>query len=524
MSVSLFRSKNTALAFASGIVLALAFPKLDFGFLAWVAFVPLLWIVWRQPLKHAFFYGWVSGMGFYLCTVYWVVHTIGLYSNIPSVIALIPLLLMCSILAAYTGAFTAGVRWYKDEWRQLLIFGPLLWVALEWLRSFFFIGFPWLGLGYSQHSAQNLIQIVEITSVYGLSALVIFVNLVMFAIVYKRGPGRGRLLLAAVLLLVCLTGWGSWRRSQLAALPQDHRLRIGVIQGNIEQHQKWDPEFRAVTIARYAQLTRQAAAEGVDLIVWPEAAVPFFFQSDHTYRGQILDLAQETKTPLLFGSPAFHQETDTTVKLFNRAYLLSAEAEVLGLYDKMILTPFGEYIPFQTSFLFFLDKMVEGIGDFAPGSTPTVFALPPHAFGVLICYEGIFPNLARQFVDRGATFLLNITNDAWFGRTSAPYQHLVMEAMRAVENRVPVIRSANTGFSAVIDITGRIQQRTELYEPAFFVEEISWPQVSSFYTTYGDVFARLCALGTLGMLVYRCMMQWQWNGGSYVGRGEREIN
>ncbi len=503
--LSLFRSVHTAAAFVSGIVLALAFPKVDLSFLAWVAFVPLVWIVWEQPLKHAFFYGWIAGMGFYLCTVYWVVHTIGLYSNIPTLIAVILLLLMCSILAAYTGAFAAGIRCYKDQGRLFLLCGPLLWVSLEWLRSFFFIGFPWVSLGYSQYRMQNLIQIAEITSVYGLSALVILGNLVIFTVLYKRGPDRGRLLLGTIALILCISGWGAWRRAQLADLPQDNRLRIGVVQGNIAQDKKWVPGFQGATIDRYAEMTREAASQGVDLIAWPETAAPFFFQSDVTYRGRILDLARETKTPLLFGSPAFHQ-TETGVTLFNRAYLLSAEAELVDTYDKIILAPFGEFIPFKSSFLFFLDKLVEGIGDFAPGTNPTVFPLSPHAFGVLICYEGIFPHLARQFIDRGATFLVNITNDAWFGHSSAPYQHLVMEAMRAVENRVPLIRAANTGISAVIDVTGRIRTQTALSESAFFVEEVTWPQVTSFYTAYGDVFARLCALSATCMLGYRYLI------------------
>ncbi len=518
--------------FVSGMLLSLAFPKADLGVVAWFAFVPLLRVVWERPLRHAFFYGWLSGLGFYLCTVSWVMHTIGLYSNIHPAVAVIPLFLMCSILAAYTGVFALGVRWCKDDrssstkskrflsndrWLPL-VFGPLLWVSLEWLRSFFLIGFPWASLGYSQHRALNLIQMAEVTSVYGISALVIFGNLVLFTLVYKRGPGRGRLLLGTAVLILGVLGWGSWRRAQLAALPHEHRLRVGVVQGNIAQTEKWQPAFQAATIARYAQLTREAAVEAPDLIAWPETAVPFFFQSDATYRGQLLTLARDTRTPLLFGSPAFHRHA-RHVTLLNRAYLLSADAEVIDRYDKMRLTPFGEFIPFQDSFLFFLDKLVEGIGDFAPGTRPTVFLLPqrprpppasgspaeatvPHAFGVLICYEGIFPDLARRFVERGATFLVNITNDAWFGRTAAPYQHLMMEALRAVENRVPLIRAANTGISAVVDVTGAIQTRTALYETTFFVEDLTWPQVRSLYTRYGDVFAHLCALGCLGMLGY----------------------
>ena len=510
------------LAGASGVLLALAFPKVDWNILAWVAFIPLLWLTQGQTLRRAFGLGWIAGMGFYLCTLYWIVDTIGLHSNIPHIIAVGPLLLMCAILATYTGVFAAGLGVYHRSgphnggW-SLLVFGPVLWVTLEWVRSFFFIGFPWVSLGYSQYNFVNLIQFVEYTGVYGLSALVILGNIVLFS-AFSR-PGRGRLLLVLLLIITGLWGWGNWRRSQLAALPTAHRLHVGVAQGNIAQGQKWDPDYQEITLARYEQLTRQITEHTVDLVIWPEAAVPFFFQSDVTYRGRLLALAQDTNTPILFGSPAF-RAAGTELTLFNRVYLLSPDTTLLGHYDKMILTPFGEYIPFQDSVLFFLDKFVEGIGDFAPGTTPTVFSLPLKSqrvlpsddkagsvdsfetFGVLICYEGVFPDLARRFVHNGARLLVNVTNDAWFGETSAPYQHLAMEAMRAVENRVPLVRSANTGISAIVHIDGQIQAQTALLETSFIAERLAWPDVTSVYTRYGDWFVMLCAAGTLGMLGY----------------------
>src|SRR5215470_8825887 len=169
------RLQQLTLAATSGALLALAFPKGDISLLAWIAFVPLLWIVRDTTPVRAFFSGWISGMGFYLCTVYWVVHTIGLYSNIPPLLAVGPLLMMCTILASYTGAFAAGLCFYQHRNGSIVLLGPLLWVALEWLRSFFFIGFPWASLGYSQHNFLNLIQVAEITGVYGISAVVIFV-------------------------------------------------------------------------------------------------------------------------------------------------------------------------------------------------------------------------------------------------------------------------------------------------------------------------------------------------------------
>lgn len=517
------RIKSLALAFGSGMLLALAFPEVNFSLLAWVAFVPLLWLIREKTPKQAFIYGWIAGMGFYLCTVYWVVQTIGLYSNIPTIVAVGPLLMMCTILASYTGAFASGLRFHQQRNGSILLLGPPLWVGLEWLRSFFFIGFPWVNLGYSQHPFLNLIQFAEITGVYGISALVILGNLVFFKLMEGQATERVRLLLTVGLLVIALSGWGAWRRSQLATLPSTHHLRVGLIQGNIPQDQKWDKDFQDETITRYEQLSREAVAKGAEFIVWPETAVPFFFQSDIPYQQRLLAFVREMKTPLLFGAVGWQPKNMNEVTLFNRAYLVSSTGEVLNYYDKIKLAPFGEYIPFHSSFLFFLDKFVEGIGDFAAGTDIRVFSLPTAKFGVLICFEGIFPDLARRFVANGGNFLVNITNDAWFGRSSAPYQHLVMEAMRAVENRVPLIRAANTGFSAVVAPDGSIRAKTNLYESALLVEEISWPQVTSFYAQYGDLFTYICALVAIFMLGYDYYTTSSISqGGNHARRNKRE--
>ncbi len=497
------RLNKILIAAVSGGLLALAFPRFELSLLAWFAFVPLLWVIQDLSPKRAFFYGWISGMGFYLGTVYWVVHTIGLYSNIPTPAAVIPLLLMSAVLASYTGAFSAGLRWSRARGSTALVVGVSLWVTLEWVRGFFFVGFPWASLGYSQHPWLDLIQVAEFTGVYGVSALVMLGNLAIFGTLSTRGSGRWLVLDSAVALVAGISVWGGWRRIQLAELPPAYHLRIALVQGNVPQDRKWDPAFQASTIAAYEELSRQAAARGVDLIAWPEAAVPFFFQAEGKNRDRLLQLVNELRTPLLFGSPAFAVSEGDFI-LYNRAYLLAPNGELIGSYDKMRLTPFGEYIPLQGLF-FFVEKLVEGIGDFAAGTDTTVFTLPgagSEKFGVLICYEGIFPELARRFVARGAEFLVNITNDAWFGDTSAPYQHLYMQAMRAVENRVPMARAANTGFSAFIDIDGRVRTRTALYQSAVLVEDMAWPEVSSFYSRYGDVFVRLCTFGTLSVLGY----------------------
>jgi apolipoprotein N-acyltransferase len=276
---------------------------------------------------------------------------------------------------------------------------------------------------------------------------------------------------------------------------------VAVVQGNIEQDRKWEREYQDATLSRYEALTRKAVAAGAELVVWPETAAPFYFQEAGPQRRRLLEIGRRNGAFLLFGSPAY-AGSGAAARLYNRAYLISPAGTVVGHYDKIRLAPFGEYVPFGR-LLFFVDKLVEGIGDFAAGTEYKVLGIPQGRFGVLICYEDIFPDLTRRFVLGGADFLVNITNDAWFGRTSAPYQHLVMAAFRAVENRVPLVRATNTGVSAFIAIDGKIEKRTELFRPAVRVADLAWPAVGpTFYTRRGDVFARLSGLVAAIVLGY----------------------
>jgi apolipoprotein N-acyltransferase len=206
-------------------------------------------------------------------------------------------------------------------------------------------------------------------------------------------------------------------------------------------------------------------------------------------------LAQEAGQPLLFGSPTYVRDGGQDV-MYNSAFLVGPDTTVLGRYDKIHLVPFGEYIPLRR-LLFFLDKLVAGIGDFRSGEAYTVMAIPQGRFAVLICFEGIFPDLVRHFVRHGAQFLVNITNDAWFGYSPASYQHLSMVVFRAVENRLPIVRAANTGISAVIDPTGRLSQQTDLFVRTWIKARITPAEgATTFYTRWGDLFAYGCVLVT----------------------------
>jgi apolipoprotein N-acyltransferase len=302
----------------------------------------------------------------------------------------------------------------------------------------------------------------------------------------------------AVFLLVALDlGYGAFRLSEDKA-SEPPSLRVGVVQANIPQDVKWDARFRQETINRYERLTHDLASQSVGLVVWPEAAVPFLFEEDKPFRQQVIESVRADRVPLLFGSPAV-TTVGNRLRMYNSAYLLSADGQVMGRYDKMHLVPFGEYIPLQ-KLLFFVDKMVEGIGDFLPGRDYTLFKLPEAKFGTVICYEVIFPDLVRRFVNEGATLMTTITNDAWFGDSSAPYQHFSMVVFRAVENRVPFARAANTGVSGFIDRTGRIQTAGPIFVEAALADTVRLRTQTTFYTWYGDVFAYACVIITLLMI------------------------
>jgi apolipoprotein N-acyltransferase len=492
----------------------LIFPWYDVEWLAWIALVPLLTATRGRRLRIAFVGGWISGCVAYLGILRWIPHTMINYGGVPTVISYGILLLLVAYAGVYVGVFTAGWTWSVRAWPQgAVLVGPALWVALEWIRAQALSGFPWASLGYSQYLNRPLIQVSEITSVYGVSFALVLGNVVVAQLLYCAMHREWkRVALPCALAACCLAafwGYGEWRLHQIARpaarAPAD--LGVAMLQGNIAQNLKWDRASQEEIFSIYRVLTLDAAADpAVDLIVWPEAATPFFFANDSVFQARQLRLAQEAGRPLLFGSPTYTREGNQDV-MYNSAFLVGPEATVLERYDKIHLVPFGEYMPLRR-LLFFLDKLVVGVGDFRSGEAYTVMAMPQGHFAVLVCFEVIFPELVRHFVRHGAQFLVNITNDAWFGYSPASYQHLAMVVFRAVENRLPVVRAANTGISAVIDPTGGLKQQTDLFVRTWIKDRIipaAGP--TTFYTRWGDLFAYGCLLVTAVSLVWGIVIQ-----------------
>jgi apolipoprotein N-acyltransferase len=305
------------------------------------------------------------------------------------------------------------------------------------------------------------------------------------------------------LLLVGLVsgvyGYGQWRLATLDS-NQDQSFKVALVQGNVGQDIKWDPAFQQATLEKYVRLTKEIAKRQPDLVVWPETATPFYFLADRQNTKTLIQEVQKLKKPLLFGSPAYRRK-GVELSLYNRAYLLDGDGMVTGYYDKIHLVPFGEYVPWK-KVLFFVDKLVQAAGNFASGKQAVVLEVSAARVGVLICYEAIFPKLSRDLANGGANLLVNITNDAWFGRSSAPHQHLSMAVLRAVENRIPIARCANTGISAFIDARGRILQVTRLYEDAILISPLQLGNGQTIYTRYGDWLAWSCVAITLLVFGY----------------------
>lgn len=489
--------KDLCLSLLSGGLIVLSMPKLELSFVAWISLVPLFVAMdGRSPLDR-FWQGLLCGLVTFSGSMYWLVYAMQTYGNLPWPMALLLFFLLTASLALYVALFgwITGIVKTKlliNEW----ILAPLIWCALEYVRNFFLSGFPWVLIGYSQYRFLHIIQIADITGIYGVSFLVLLVNTGLFEIMkIITSPNRKKegLLYPILVLLVVLTSalYGIWRIEQIKSLSREAQtLRVGIAQGNIAQEIKWNPEFQEKTFDIYRDLTLRIAEKRPDLVIWPETAAPFYFPSNRKYSQRLLNVVRDAGVELLFGSPAYKRK-GKEIELFNRAYLISG-GEIVGQYDKIHLVPFGEYVPLRR-FLPFAKRMVVSVGDFSPGKeTIPLWLKKEIPFGVLICFESIFPELSRGFVKRGARFIVNITNDAWYGYSSAPYQHLSMLTLRAVENRVSIARAANTGISAVIDPTGRIQARTDLFKRQILIDKISILPIKSFYTRYGDLFSYLC--------------------------------
>lgn len=494
--------KTLLLTVSSGILLVLSFPMVDYDFLVWVAVVPLLIALKDKTPFQAFMAGLITGIVYNIGILYWVVFVVVQYGYLPIYIGIFAMLLLSLYLSLYVAVFSAGVVFFRKRGYSESVTGPLLWTCLEYGKSHLLTGFPWENLAYSLHNNLHLIQIVDITGIYGVTFLIVFINCAIYQLLVITADTRRQVMASGAAALIIggiILSYGFHRLEAITEMQRQSEVKhVAVIQGNIDQSVKWDRDYQFQTLNIYRDLTLSASKKKPDLMVWPETAAPFFFQNVDEKQRFITSLARETNAHLLFGSPSY--TTDGDRQYFqNSAYLINPDGTIAGRYDKVHLVPYGEYVPLRR-FFFFLDKLVVGVGDFKPGNELNPLIIGDNTAGVLICYEAIFPAISRNYRRKGVSLLVNITNDAWFGTTSAPYQHLTMTAFRAVENRLYIVRAANTGISAIIAPTGEITARTSLYEQAVLDGAIHFVRYRTFYSQYGDIFAYVC-FAAAGMMI-----------------------
>ena len=479
----------------------LSFPKFGHPAVAWIALVPLLVALHGASGWRAARLGYLTGAVSALGLLYWTSLVVVQYGGLPLVAGALIMLALCLAFALFPLLFGWATGRLVARFGTLGLLGaPFLWVATELLRAHTFFEFPWCLLGYSQHPFLPVIQVASVTAVYGVSFLLVACSaLVATALVEARL--RRAASLGALALLASTWTLGTWALSRRVA--QSGRITVGLVQGGIRQEDKWLPENAWSNVERHLELTAEAASRGARLVVWPESAVPFLYDANPRLATLLQATVRTHGIHLFFGNDDRELGPGGESRLFVGAKLLDPHGTVTARYRKIHLVPFGEYVPLKAVFTLggrVAAKLVQEVADFSPGREAVTGDVGGHRIGGYICYEAIFPGLVRRFSAQGAELLVNVTNDAWYGTTSAPYQHLAMAAFRAVENRRYLVRAANTGITAVVDPFGRVLEPTPLFEQALLVREVPFVAETSFYARHGDVFARACAAIALALV------------------------
>jgi len=502
-------NRGVLLAVFSGILLALSFPKFGHPAFAWMALTPLL-VVLGGPVstRRAFVLGLTAGLVYFGGTLYWLTSVMTMYGGLPAWVA-VPLNAAFVAYLALFPAICAMVmrRLVMAHGAQALMAAPLVWVATELGRAHIMTGFPWVLVGYSQTSVLPVAQLSSLLGVYGVSALVVGVSAAAAVVAVSVGDKKtwgpasaGPYVPAAVMLalVVGVTVWGGLRVARTEWTSAGDPVRVGLIQGNVDQAQKWDPALSASIFRDYLRLTTQAIREGAQLVLWPESSTPFRFDDDPASADLIRTIARQARVPILVGSDQV--DRGSAAKYYNAAFLVGDDGATVGVYRKMHLVPWGEYVPLRRV-LFFVGPLVETVSDFSPGDRAVVWPVRGHSMSTAICYEIVYPDLVRRFVVGGSELLTTITNDAWFGATSAPLQHFEQASMRAIETGRYLVRAANTGISGIVDPYGRVLARSEIYQSAVVVGDARFLQTMTLYTRIGDVFAYACVVMTAALLL-----------------------
>lgn len=503
---NLFSGKNSIYILApfSGFLLSLAYPPIGLGYLGFFCLIPYLVALYGRDTKTGFMSGIFLGIPYFFITQYWIYHSIDYYGGVPFLLSISVVFLLCLYESLYTAVFGMFTAYFTSKKRTSLLsaIAPFLWVALEFLRAHLFTGFPWSLLGYTQERFLPFIQIADITGIYGISFIVMLINTaiadIIISLILKKSKYQKEsifVIITTFVIFVISIYYGIHRIKEINEITlSSKKIKIAIIQGNIDQSQKWDNRYQKYVFERYMDLTRTSMRENPQLIVWPETALPFYPDLNREMTEKFKSFVREIKTPLLTGAVLVRDKriinNTLSYSITNSAILYDKNGNETFIYDKIHLVPFGEYIPLK-NLLFFINRLVEGIGEYKAGTSYKQAKLKWGTFSTIICYEAIFPALVRRLIGKSGNFLINITNDAWFGKTSGPYQHFSISRFRAIENRVPLVRAANTGISGFISLTGEVSKKLDIFKTGILIAKIPLVNIKSFYKYYGDVFSYL---------------------------------
>lgn len=508
---------------ASALLLTLAMPGLTGWWpLLFVALIPLLRAARTLPgAVQSGCMGMSCGILYHLCLMHWIVFVLSRYGGLHVSAAAAVTLLLAVYMGTYTAMFCVMFNQLARRRPErgglpvtALLTAPALWTGLDAVRGWLFTGLPWMDLGYGLTSQPLLIQTADLGGHHLLTFFIVQVNVLLLWLLEQlfsrrtaAAPKREYLLAAlAGLGLYCAGGYSTFRYRQVTSeMAAAELAAAAAVQGNIEQSIKWSPAQKSKTVARYLALTERLLTEErkPDLVVWPETALPFYPHRDPLI-GKVREFANVNKFQLITGAPFFTVETGAAdpedeknlrpVEYFNSAVLLDRSGKMVARYNKQHLVPFGEYVPLREQ-LWFIRPLVELLGDFTPGSSSEPLEAEKIKAGMLICFESIFPEIARKSVEAGANLLVNLTNDAWYGRSSAPHQTWAMTVMRAVENRRSLLRAANTGISGIIEPTGAVKVRAGLFSEEIVADSgIPLLTEQTFFVKGGHWFGDLCSV------------------------------
>ncbi len=492
-------SRPQRYAILSACLAFLAFPPLPLGFLSCLAFVPLLIILDeiardQQPrlLRRTFRIGYLFGLVFNFGLLYWI----GVVRWI-----LVPgMLLTVFILASYYALLFVIAVYLRRAGLSFQLTIPFLWLALDYWLNQTECAVPWANLGYTFSSYIPLIQFISITGIVGATFFIILINILIFD-VWQTKTRRKWIVNGTIIVALVAIAWthGIWTINK--GLPENtSTIKVGLIQPSYSMDMKWDDDLEEYVVREQLEMSESLLPEKPDLIVWAESSVPAYLHYKPRYRYLLGTFAYENQTPLLVGAPHVVWGPDNEKFIYNSAFLINKNGKLSKRYDKLHLVPFAERMPYQEYFPI-LQKYDLGQANFSIGKEYTIFEIPEGKFGAGICYETVFPQISQRLVSLGAQFLVTITNDTWYGPTTAPPQHAAMHRMRCIENRISLVRCANSGISLFADPFGRLIEKSEFYDTLTMSATIPLRTNTTFYTRYGDTFAKLCLLGLMIILV-----------------------